>query len=75
MQSAGTVANHGCASGFKTSPGINDTWGTYIPAYGLRSGAVIRWTIAPWTDSEMPPADYHCQSRSQSNWNTPGAIN
>jgi hypothetical protein len=58
-----------------TNPGIVDTWGSYIPAYALRSGAVIRWTVAPWTEPEMPSADYHCQSRGQNNWNTPGAIN
>ncbi len=58
-----------------SSPGIADTWGSYIPAYDLKSGSVIRWTVAPWSDSEMPSADYHCQSRSQNNWNTPGAIN
>jgi hypothetical protein len=58
-----------------TNPGIVDPWGTYIPAYSLRSGAAIRWTIAPWSEPGMPSADYHCQSRSQSNWNTPGAIN
>jgi len=58
-----------------TSPGINDTWGTYIQAYELRSGAVIRWTVAPWSEPEMPSTDYLCQSRSQNNWNTPGAIN
>ncbi len=58
-----------------SSPGIADTWGSYIPAYDLRSGSVIRWTVAPWSDSEMPSADYHCQSRSQNDWNTPGAIN
>jgi parallel beta helix pectate lyase-like protein len=75
--SSWTVAGNWNYSGgtTATSPGINDTWGTYVPAYGLRSGAVIRWTISPWTDSEMPSADYHCQSRSQNNWNTPGAIN
>ena len=58
-----------------TSPGITDTWGTYIPAYALKPGAVIRWTVAPWSESEMPSADYHCQSRGQNDWNTPGAIN
>jgi hypothetical protein len=58
-----------------TSPGIKDTWGSYISAYELRSGAAIRWTVAPWSDSEMPSTDYNCQSRSQNNWNTPGAIN
>ena len=58
-----------------TSPGITDTWGTYISAYAPKSGAVIRWTVAPWSESEMPSADYHCQSRGQNDWNTPGAIN
>jgi hypothetical protein len=58
-----------------TSPGIQDTWGTYVPAYEFRSGAVIRWTIAPWSEPEMPSTDYHCQSRGQNDWNTPGAIN
>jgi len=58
-----------------TNPGVVDTWGSYIPAYALRTGAVIRWTVAPWSESEMPSADYHCQSRGQNDWNTPGAIN
>jgi hypothetical protein len=58
-----------------TSPGIVDTWGSYVPAYDLRSGSVIRWTVAPWSEPEMPSADYHCQSRSQNDWNTPGAVN
>jgi hypothetical protein len=58
-----------------TNPGIVDTWGSYIPAYSLRPGAVIRWTVAPWSEPGMPSADYHCQSRGQNNWNTPGAIN
>ena len=58
-----------------SSPGIVDTWGSYISAYDLKSGSVIRWTVAPWSEPEMPSADYHCQSRRQSNWNTPGAIN
>ena len=58
-----------------TSPGIKDTWGTYVQAYELRSGAVIRWTVAPWSEWDMPSTDYYCQSRSQNNWNTPGAMN
>ena len=58
-----------------TSPGIVDTWGSYVPAYDLKSGAAIRWTVAPWSEPEMPSADYHCQSRGQDDWNTPGAIN
>jgi hypothetical protein len=51
-------------------PGINDTWGTYVSAYELRPGAAIRWTVAPWSDSEMPSTDYLCQSRGQNDWNT-----
>ena len=58
-----------------TSPGINDPWGTYLWAYELHSGAVIRGTVAPWSESQMPSTDYLCQSRSQNSWNTPGAIN
>ncbi|HZJ56603.1 MAG TPA: right-handed parallel beta-helix repeat-containing protein [Myxococcaceae bacterium] len=58
-----------------SSPGIVDTWGSYVPAYDLKSGSVIRWTVAPWSEPEMPSADYHCQSRTQSDWNTPGAVN
>jgi hypothetical protein len=58
-----------------SSPGIQDTWGSYIAAYDLRSGAVIRWTIPPWSEPGMPSTDYHCKPRSQSEWNTPGAVN
>jgi hypothetical protein len=58
-----------------TNPGIKDTYGTYFQAYELRSGAAIGWTVAPWSEWDMPPTDYLCQSRSQNNWNTPGAIN
>jgi len=58
-----------------TSPGIKDTWGTYISAYELRSGATIRWTVAPNSEWDMPSTDYNCQGRSQNNWNTPGAMN
>jgi hypothetical protein len=58
-----------------TNPGIKDPWGTYVPAYELRTGAVIRWTIAPWSEPGMPSTDFQCQSRSQNDWNTPGAIN
>ena len=58
-----------------TSPGIKDTWGTYVQAYELRSGAVIAWTVAPSSEWDMPSTDYYCQSRSQGSWNTPGAIN
>jgi len=74
---AWTVAgnwNYGTAT-TPTNPGIVDTWGSYIPAYSLRAGAAIRWTVAPWSEPGMPSADYHCQSRGQNNWNTPGAIN
>ena len=58
-----------------TNPGLNDTWGTYLSAYELRAGATIRWTVGPWSDSEMPSTDYLCQSRGQNDWNTPGAVN
>jgi len=58
-----------------SSPGIRDTWGTYVPAYELKPGAVIRWTISPWSEAGLPSTDYHCQSRGQNDWNTPGAIN
>ena len=78
-RSVGLVGRHGNwnfgTNTTATSPGINDTWGTYVPAYELKPGAVIRWTIAPWSEPEMPSTDFHCQSRGQNDWNTPGAIN
>ena len=40
-----------------------------------QAGTVIRWTIAPSSGPDVPSTDYHCQSRGQNDWNTPGAIN
>jgi Right handed beta helix region len=57
------------------NPGINDTWGTYTWAYKWRSGAWQRWTVAPWSEWDMPAEDYHCSDRDQNEWNSPGAIN
>ena len=57
------------------NPGINDTWGTYTWAYKWRAGAWQRWTVAPWSEWDMPGDDYNCGVRAQNEWNSPGAMN
>jgi len=57
------------------NPGINDTYGTYTWAYKWRSGAVQRYTVAPWSEWDMPGDDYNCGVRDQNQWNSPGAMN
>ena len=57
------------------NPGINDTYGTYTWAYRWRSGAWQRYTVAPWSEWDMPGDDYNCGERDQNQWNSPGAIN
>jgi len=56
------------------SPGVVYPGGTWPGAYDLRADAVVRASVAPWSEPGLPAQDYYCQARNPNNWNASGAL-